>query len=96
MILEAGRSAVSYGAMLFKNGIFFERMARSYREFVNQLPTTRAVKMAMVIGVKMLIELVVSSMTTSREKVRRVYADSIAPAPINTKVTAMSHLSQFG
>ena len=49
----------------------------------------RAVKMAKVMGRKILIDEVVSSIITSREKVSRVYEESIAPAPVSTNVTAV-------
>ena len=45
--------------------------------------------MAKVMGRKILIDEVVSSIITSREKVSRVYEESIAPAPVSTNVTAV-------
>ena len=89
MIRSAGRLWVDLGGSLLRKGIFLARRARSYSELVKRLPTTRAAKMPKVIGRKMLIELVVSSIITSSEKVRRVYAESIALAPVSTKVTAV-------
>ena len=59
--------AVSLGISSFNTGIYFMRIALAYRDLVKMLPTLRATKIPNVIGTKMLIEEVVSSMMTTRQ-----------------------------
>ena len=56
--------------------------ARSYRDRLNILPVVTDTRIVSIIGMKKLMDYVVSSMITAREYVNRVYPASIADAPI--------------
>ena len=58
---------VALGTSSFNTGIYFMRIALAYRDLVKILPTLRATRIPNVIGTKMLIEDVVSSMITTRQ-----------------------------
>ena len=59
--------AVCLGISSFNTGIYFMRIALAYRDLVKMLPTLRATKIPNVIGTKMLMDDVVSSMITTRQ-----------------------------
>lgn len=69
IIVLALRFLVDSGGVARKKGICFMRNARSYSDGLSKFQTALAVIIPIIIGIKMLIEEVVSSMITTSEYV---------------------------
>ena len=70
-------------------GIYLVLRALAYKLAVKALLVPRDIMMPTIIGMKRLMEEVVSSMITSKEYVSPVYPASMEPAPTKTGVTEL-------
>jgi len=75
---------VDFGILFRIIGTYFDLSAYSYRERLKTLATTNDTAMPSVIGKKLLIDCVVSSMIIQIEYVHLQYEAVIAAAPITT------------
>ena len=80
-------SLASSGAFFGRIGIPLLAIDTSYNDGVKKPATCRETMIAMNMGMKMLIDAVVSIMITASEYVMRQYADSIAPTANKTGTT---------
>ena len=80
-------SLASSGAFFGRIGIPLLAIDTSYNDGVKKPATCRETMIAMNMGMKMLIDAVVSIMITASEYVMRQYADSIAPTASKTGTT---------